>query len=176
MFKQLISVLGDAHRPWEARLAGWRVLSQVFIHVKYLNNVAEQDHRGVKRVTRPMLGFTSLEAAQGTRAGLARMPMIKKQHMRVGAEDAGRTAAEQFDALASSSPHRQDRVASNRPHTHTCDNNPQTRDAADGGTRAIPALVAATMTMLQHPSHWRCRPSVLHADSSMQPLPHSRMP
>jgi putative transposase len=25
--------------------------------VKYLNNVVEQDHRGVKRVTRPMLGF-----------------------------------------------------------------------------------------------------------------------
>ena len=85
--------------------------------VQYLHNVAEQDHRGVKRVTRPMLGCTSLEAAQGTLAGLARMPMIKKQHMRVGTEDAGRTAAEQFDALASSSPHRQDRVASNRPHT-----------------------------------------------------------
>ena len=25
--------------------------------VKYLNNIVEQDHRGVKRVTRPMLGF-----------------------------------------------------------------------------------------------------------------------
>ena len=33
--------------------------------VQYLHNVAEQDHRGVKRVTRPMLGCTSLEAAQG---------------------------------------------------------------------------------------------------------------
>src|SRR2546423_10995423 len=28
--------------------------------VKYLNNVVEQDHRAVKRVTRPMLGFKSL--------------------------------------------------------------------------------------------------------------------
>src|SRR5215475_10266849 len=27
--------------------------------VKYLNNVVEQDHRAVKRVTRPMLGFKS---------------------------------------------------------------------------------------------------------------------
>ena len=25
--------------------------------VKYLNNIVEQDHRGVKRITRPMLGF-----------------------------------------------------------------------------------------------------------------------
>ena len=34
--------------------------------VKYLNNIVEQDHRGVKRVTRPMLGFKSFMAAQGT--------------------------------------------------------------------------------------------------------------
>jgi putative transposase len=31
--------------------------------VKYLNNIVEQDHRGVKRVTRPMLGFKSFDAA-----------------------------------------------------------------------------------------------------------------
>ena len=30
--------------------------------IKYLNNTVEQDHRGVKRVTRPMLGFKSFEA------------------------------------------------------------------------------------------------------------------
>jgi hypothetical protein len=38
--------------------------------VKYLNNVVEQDHRGVKRVTRPMLGFKSFDAAQCTLAGV----------------------------------------------------------------------------------------------------------
>jgi putative transposase len=27
--------------------------------IKYLNNIVEQDHRAVKRVTRPMLGFKS---------------------------------------------------------------------------------------------------------------------
>jgi putative transposase len=32
--------------------------------VKYLNNRGEQDHRGVKRVTRPMLGFKSFAAAK----------------------------------------------------------------------------------------------------------------
>ena len=34
--------------------------------VKYLNNIIEQDYRAVKRVTRPMLGFKSFEAAQST--------------------------------------------------------------------------------------------------------------
>ena len=69
--------------------------------VKYLNNVVEQDHRGVKRVTRPMLGFKSFEAAQGTLAGIELMHMIKKKQMRLGAEDEGLTAAEQLYALAS---------------------------------------------------------------------------
>jgi putative transposase len=34
--------------------------------VKYLNNLVEQDHRGVKRVTRSMLGFKSFVAAHDT--------------------------------------------------------------------------------------------------------------
>src|SRR5215471_611985 len=34
--------------------------------VKYLNNIMEQDHRGIKRITRPMLGFKAFEAAQDT--------------------------------------------------------------------------------------------------------------
>jgi len=69
--------------------------------VKYLNNMVEQDHRGVKRVTRPMLGFKSFDAAQGTLAGIELMHMIKKRQMVVEAEDEGLTAAEQFYALAS---------------------------------------------------------------------------
>ena len=34
--------------------------------VKYLNNVVEQDHRAIKRVIRPMLGFKSFLAARGS--------------------------------------------------------------------------------------------------------------
>ena len=30
--------------------------------IKYLNNIVEQDHRAIKRVTRPMLNFKSLRA------------------------------------------------------------------------------------------------------------------
>jgi putative transposase len=69
--------------------------------VKYLNNTVEQDHRAVKRVTRPMLGFKSFDAAQATLAGIELMHMIKKRQMVVEAEDEGLTAAEQFYALAS---------------------------------------------------------------------------
>ena len=67
---------------------------------KYLNNIVEQDHRGVKRVTRPMLGFKSFEAAQGTLVGIELMHMIKKKQLLVEAGDEGCTAAEQFYALA----------------------------------------------------------------------------
>ena len=67
--------------------------------VKYLNNIVEQDHRGVKRITRPMLGFKSFEAAQDTLVGIELMHMIKKNQLRVGAGDEGLTAAEQFYAL-----------------------------------------------------------------------------
>jgi transposase-like protein len=68
--------------------------------VKYLNNVVEQDHRAVKRVTRPMLGFKSFEAAQGTLVGIELMHMIKKKQMVLEAGDEGRTAAELFYSLA----------------------------------------------------------------------------
>jgi putative transposase len=68
--------------------------------VKYLNNLVEQDHRAVKRVTRPMLGFKSFDAAQVTLAGIELMHMLKKQQMMVEAGDESLTAAQQFYALA----------------------------------------------------------------------------
>jgi putative transposase len=68
--------------------------------VKYLNNIVEQDHRGVKRVTRPMLGFKSFEAAQDTLVGIELMHMIKKRQLVVEERDEGRTAAALFYSLA----------------------------------------------------------------------------
>ena len=68
--------------------------------VKYLNNVVEQDHRAIKRVTRPMLGFKSFEAAQCTLTGVELMHMIKKRQLVVAERDEGRTAAELFYSLA----------------------------------------------------------------------------
>ena len=68
--------------------------------VQYFNNIVEQDHRAVKRVTRPMLGVKSFEAAQGTLVGIELMHMIKKRQMLMEAEDEGLTAAELFYSLA----------------------------------------------------------------------------
>jgi putative transposase len=68
--------------------------------VKYLNNIVEQDHRAVKRMTRPMLGFKSFDAAQDTLVGIELMHMIKKRQLRVEAGDEGLTVAELFYALA----------------------------------------------------------------------------
>ena len=66
---------------------------------KYLNNIIEQDHRAVKRVVRPMLGFKSFWAAQNTLAGIEVMHMIRKNQMvRNGGEE--QTPAEQFYSLA----------------------------------------------------------------------------
>ena len=68
--------------------------------LKYLNNLVEQDHRAVKRVTRPMLGFKSFDAAQVTLAGIELMHMLKKQQLIVESGDEGLTVAQQFYALA----------------------------------------------------------------------------
>jgi putative transposase len=68
--------------------------------VKYLNNLVEQDHRAVKRVTRPMLGFKSFTTAHNTLVGIELMHMLKKRQLVVEAGAKGHTAAEQFYALA----------------------------------------------------------------------------
>jgi len=68
--------------------------------IKYLNNIVEQDHRAVKRITRPMLGFKSFETAHDTLVGIELMHMLKKRQMVVEEGADGLTAAEQFYALA----------------------------------------------------------------------------
>jgi len=67
--------------------------------IKYLNNIIEQDHRGVKRVTRPMLGFKSFEATQATLIGIELMHMLKKGQLAREDGVEGLTLVEQFYAL-----------------------------------------------------------------------------
>jgi transposase, IS6 family len=50
--------------------------------VKYLNNIVEQDHRRVKRLTRPGLGFGGFWTARRTLAGFEAMAMIRKGQVR----------------------------------------------------------------------------------------------
>ncbi len=66
--------------------------------VKYLNNIVEQDHRAIKRITRPMLGFKSFRAARAVLAGIELMHMIRKGQFMLAGE--GMSLADQFYALA----------------------------------------------------------------------------
>ena len=67
--------------------------------IKYLNNIVEQDHRAIKRVTKPMLNFKSFCSARGVLAGIELMHMIRKGQM-ISTEENKMSFAEQFYALA----------------------------------------------------------------------------
>ncbi len=64
--------------------------------VKYLNNIVEQDHRAVKRLTRPMLGFKSFWSAAVTISGIEIMHMICKGQLHSTAK---LRSAQQFYSL-----------------------------------------------------------------------------
>ena len=61
--------------------------------VCYLQNMVEQDHRAVKSLTRPMLGFKSFDAASCTLTGVELMQMIRKDQLVSGAEQVYALAA-----------------------------------------------------------------------------------
>ena len=65
--------------------------------VKYLNNIVEQDHRAIKRRTRPMMGFKDFRCARIILSGIETMHMIRKGQMTDGS--VARTAAAQFYSL-----------------------------------------------------------------------------
>ncbi len=67
--------------------------------VKYLNNIVEQDHRAIKRVTRPMLNFKSFRSAGAVLADIELMHMIRKGQFAIDAAEA-MSFADQFSALA----------------------------------------------------------------------------
>lgn len=55
---------------------------------KFLNNIVEQDHRRVKRLARPGLGFGGFRTARRTLAGYEVMAMVRKgQVRRIGRRD-----------------------------------------------------------------------------------------
>jgi len=51
------------------------------VRSKYLNNIIEQDHRFIKRRTRPMLGFKSFKSAASTLDGIEVAQMIRKKQL-----------------------------------------------------------------------------------------------
>jgi hypothetical protein len=94
---------GYRSRVWKAQLLNQlnaeRDIQIKVRQVKYLNNIVEQDHRAVKRITRPMLGFKSFRAAQAVLAGIELMHMIRKGQFMIEGCD-GISFADQFYALA----------------------------------------------------------------------------
>ena len=66
------------------------------VQAKYLNNFLEQDHRFIKRITGPMLGFKAFHSAAATLAGIETAHMIRKGQF--GSD--GDNVFKQFAALA----------------------------------------------------------------------------
>lgn len=66
------------------------------LQVKYLNNILEQDHRFIKRITAPMMGFKAFHSAQATIAGVETAHMIRKSQIPAN----GHSAFQQFADLA----------------------------------------------------------------------------
>jgi putative transposase len=66
------------------------------LQVKYLNNIVEQDHRFIKKITKPMMGFKAFYSAKATIAGIETAHMIRKGQL----SDENIPAYKQFMALA----------------------------------------------------------------------------
>ena len=64
--------------------------------VKYLNNLIEQDHRFIKKITKPMMGFKVFHSAQATIDGIETAHMIRNGQL----SEENIPAYKQFMALA----------------------------------------------------------------------------
>ena len=82
-----LSIQADSGLPIEMRQS------------KYLNNLIEQHHRAVKRITRPMLGFKTFRCARILIAGIQVMHMIRRGQLG-DIKDRSSSAANQFYSLA----------------------------------------------------------------------------
>lgn len=78
------------------------IMSGLFIQltvrqIKYLNNIVEQDHRFIKKITKPMKGFKAFHSADATLSGIELRHMLRKrQHD----QSDNQTIFEQFYGLA----------------------------------------------------------------------------
>ena len=66
------------------------------LQIKYLNNLVEQDHRFIKKITKPMMGFKAFHSAKATIDGIETAHMIRKGQL----SDENIPAYKQFMALA----------------------------------------------------------------------------
>ena len=75
--------------------SGWFWLIEI-LQVKYLNNIIEQVHRFIKKLTRQMKGFKSFNSASATLEGIEVAHLIHKRQF----EATGQSAFQQFAPLA----------------------------------------------------------------------------
>ena len=66
------------------------------LQVKYLNNLIEQDHRFIKKISKPMMGFKAFHSACATVAGIETAHMVRKGQL----FEKSLPAHKQFMALA----------------------------------------------------------------------------
>jgi putative transposase len=66
------------------------------LKVNYLNNIVEQDHHFIKKITKPMMGFKAFHSASATLAGIETAHMIRKGQF----ANSQLPAHQQFMALA----------------------------------------------------------------------------
>ena len=97
---ELVNIDGSAAN--EAGLKSYNRNHETDIEIrrnKYMNNIVEQDHRGPKRIIRPMMGFKSFRSAQCTIRCIELCHMLRKGQA-CPEFAAGLTPAEQFYKLA----------------------------------------------------------------------------
>ena len=58
-------------------LAGLISFVEILQKVKYLNNLIEQGHRFIKKITNPMMGFKTFHSAKATIDGIETAHMIR---------------------------------------------------------------------------------------------------
>ena len=66
------------------------------LQVKYMNNIIDQDHRFIKKITRPMKGFKAFHSASATLEGIEVAHMIRKNQL----ASKGQCPFQQFANLA----------------------------------------------------------------------------
>jgi len=77
-------------------LAGLISFVEILQKVKYLNNLIEQGHRFIKKITNPMMGFKTFHSAKATIDGIETAHMIRMGQL----SDENILAYKQFMALA----------------------------------------------------------------------------
>jgi IS6 family transposase len=74
-----------AYPPVLEQLMIETVLSKMTLirQTKYLNNIIEQDHRFIKKITNPMMRFKSFHTAEQTIKGIEALHMLRKRQVEI---------------------------------------------------------------------------------------------